>query len=162
MSWGVATLMIENVQSYPRPPRLEPVAQMLRVVLSGRVIAETQLGWRVCETHHPPTYYFPPQDVLAGVLRSGQGRSFCEWKERADYLDLVQAGAVIQNAAWTYATPTPEFAQIAGHLAFYLSDRVSGFVGDQAATPQPGGFYGGWVTPNLTGRIKGAPGTEGW
>ena len=36
------------------------------------------------------------------------------------------------------------------------------FVGDEQATPQPGGFYGGWVTRNLLGPFKGAPGTMGW
>ncbi len=45
----------ESVWDYPRPPRLEPVRQRLRVVLGGSVIAETEAGFRVLETSHPPT-----------------------------------------------------------------------------------------------------------
>jgi hypothetical protein len=68
----------------------------------------------------------------------------------------------LRRAAWAYPSPSPAFRAIAGYLAFYLSDRVQGRVGEMVAQSQPGGFYGGWVTPNLTGRIKGSPGTEGW
>ena len=28
--------------------------------------------------------------------------------------------------------------------------------------PQEGDFYGGWVTSELEGRMKGGPGTWGW
>ncbi|MFN3147963.1 MAG: DUF427 domain-containing protein [Paracoccaceae bacterium] len=82
----------ENVQDYPRPPRLEPVPQRLMVVLGGAVIADTARGLRVLETHHAPTNYIPPEDVAAGALRPAGGGSFCEWKGRAAYSD-VTAGA---------------------------------------------------------------------
>lgn len=29
-------------------------------------------------------------------------------------------------------------------------------------TVREGLYYGGWVTPELTGPFKGAPGSEGW
>jgi hypothetical protein len=35
-------------------------------------------------------------------------------------------------------------------------------VGDEAVTPQPGGFYGGWITSGLRGPFMGGPGTAGW
>ena len=35
-------------------------------------------------------------------------------------------------------------------------------VGDEEALPQPGGFYGGWVTSRVVGPFKGEPGTESW
>jgi hypothetical protein len=28
--------------------------------------------------------------------------------------------------------------------------------------PQAGGFYGGWITSNVSGPFKGGPGTNGW
>jgi hypothetical protein len=28
--------------------------------------------------------------------------------------------------------------------------------------PQPGGFYGGWIKPELVGPFKGEPGSEEW
>lgn len=156
------SLRSENVQDYPRPPLLEPVPQDLSVILDGRVIARTQQGWRVCETHHPPTYYFPPGDVADGVLTPAGGGSVCEWKGRAAYFD-VQSGAILRpRAAWSYPAPTPGFAAIRDHLAFYPAQMDACYVGAVEATAQPGGFYGGWVTPNLTGQIKGAPGTQHW
>lgn len=155
-------LPAENVQDYPRPPALERVPQRLRVVLGGETIADTTGGWRVCETHHAPTYYIPPQDVRAGALRPAQGSSFCEWKGRAAYWDVQAAGLTRPRAAWSYPAPTPGFVPIKDHLAFYPGLMEACFVGDLRVTPQPGDFYGGWVTPNLTGTVKGAPGTRWW
>lgn len=152
----------ENVQDYPRPPRLEPVAQRLVVVLGGAVIADTMRGLRVLETHHAPTYYIPPEDVVAGALRPAGGGSFCEWKGRAAYFDVTGGGVTRARAAWCYPAPSARFAALAGHLAFYAAQMDECRVGEIVASPQPGGFYGGWVTPNLEGRIKGAPGSEGW
>jgi uncharacterized protein (DUF427 family) len=152
----------ENVQSYPRPPRLERVAATLEVWLGGHLIARTDAGWRVCETHHPPTYYFPPGDVVDGVLSPARGTSFCEWKGRAAYWDVRAGSEHRPRAAWSYPAPTADFAALGDHLAFYPGQMDACRVDGIEAAPQPGGFYGGWVTPNLTGRIKGAPGTEGW
>ena len=155
------TLPLENVQDYPRPPRLEPVPQRLRVMLGGDVVADTVAGFRVLETHHAPTYYLPPSDVLA-TLTPAQGRSFCEWKGVASYWDVTCGGTTAQRAAWSYGQPTKGFAEIEGYLAFYASKMEACFVGDMRVIPQPGDFYGGWVTPNLQGTVKGARGTEHW
>ena len=151
----------ENVQSYPRPPALEPVPQRVTIRLGGAVVAETTRALRVLETHHAPTYYLPPSDIQA-TLRPVQGSSFCEWKGIARYFDVCAGSATAPGAAWSYDKPTAHFASIAGYAAFYatLMDEVR--VGDLRVIPQPGNFYGGWVTPNLEGRIKGAPGTRHW
>ncbi len=151
----------ENVQSYPRPPALEPAPQRIAVRFGGVLVAETTCALRVLETHHAPTYYLPPGDIHA-TLRPVQGNSFCEWKGVARYLDVLAGSAVVPRAAWTYDRPTDRFAALAGHVAFYagLMDEV--WVGDLRVVPQPGDFYGGWVTPNLDGQIKGAPGTRHW
>jgi len=42
-----------------------------------------------------------------------------------------------------------------------VSDLACTIDGERVA-PQPGGFYGGWVTAALTGPIKGVPGSNGW
>lgn len=152
----------ENVQDYPRPPDLQPVPQVLTVRFGGQVVAQTRTGLRVLETHHPPTYYIPPEDVAPGVLVPAKGGSFCEWKGRAVYFDLTAGGETAKRAVWSYPDPTPRFKALAGYLAFYPAALQSAHVGDTAVIPQPGDFYGGWVTPNLQGLIKGAPGTEGW
>ena len=154
-------LPIETVQDYPRPPRLERVPQRLLVRLGGEVAAETTLGLRVLETHHAPTYYFPPEDVAAG-LSPAAGGTLCEWKGRARYLDVTAGGTTARRAAWCYDDPTRAFDDLAGYLAFYPALMEACFVGEERVLPQPGDFYGGRVTSKLRGGIEGARGTEGW
>jgi len=151
----------ENVQSYPRPPALQPVPQRITVRLGGAIIADTTRALRVLETHHAPTYYLPVEDIHA-TLRPVQGSSFCEWKGAARYFDVVSGFATAPRAAWAYDSPTAHFASLAGHVALYAGLMDEARVGDLRVIPQPGDFYGGWVTPNLDGRIKGAPGTRNW
>jgi uncharacterized protein (DUF427 family) len=151
----------ENVQSYPRPPALEPVPQRILIRLGGVVVAETSRAMRVLETHHAPTYYLPPEDVRA-LLHPVPGSSVCEWKGVARYFDVRAGDATAARAAWCYDRPTARFAPLAGYAAFYAGMMEEAWVGDTRVTPQPGDFYGGWVTPNLDGLIKGAPGTQHW
>lgn len=152
----------ESVWDYPRPPRLEPVPQRLRVVFAGETLAETLAGYRVLETSHPPTYYFPPSDVAATLLGSARRAGLCEWKGRAVLHDVVAGTRCAEGAAWAYPDPTPGFRAIAGYLAFYAGPMDACLVGDVRAEPQPGGFYGGWITPGIVGPFKGGPGTMGW
>lgn len=155
------TLVPENVQAYPRPPALEPVRQEIIVRLGGQEIVRTRDALRILETHHPPTYYVPFAAIRA-ARSPAPGRSFCEWKGRARYWTLAVGETVAERCAWDYPEPTPAFAPLRDHLAIYAHAMEACFVGDEKVLPQPGDFYGGWVTRNLTGRIKGGPGTEGW
>ena len=157
----MSMLPTENVQDYPRPPRLEPVPHRVVVRLGGRTVAETTRALRVLETHHAPTYYLPPEDVQAR-LEPASGSSFCEWKGRARYFDVSVEGTMAGRAAWSYETPSTAFVDLGGYLAFYPGLMEACFVGEEKVIPQPGDFYGGWVTSNLTGRVKGARGTEHW
>jgi len=152
----------ESVWDYPRPPRLEPVAKRLRVVFGGVTIADTERGHRVLETSHPPVYYFPPDDIRMEHLTGVGGGSFCEWKGPAAYYDIEVEGRRANRMAWCYPRPTPGFVDIAGHVAFYCHPMDACFVGDEQARPQPGNFYGGWVTDDVVGPFKGDPGTAGW
>jgi len=155
---------MESVWDYPRPPRLEPVAQRIRVVLGGAVVAETTRAHRVLETSHPPVYYVPLDDVASGALEPAQGRgSFCEWKGAASYYDVIGGnGRRVERGAWTYPSPAPGYEPIRGAVAFYAGPMDECTVGDERVEPQPGGFYGGWITRDLEGPFKGAPGTAGW
>jgi len=151
----------ENVQSYPRPPALEPVPQRITIRLGGVVVADTTRALRVLETHHAPSYYLPPEDIQA-TSRPAPGSSLCEWKGVARYFDVIAGDKTALRAAWAYDRPTARFAALAGHVAFYAGLIDEAWVGDLRVIPQPGDFYGGWVTPNLDGQIKGAPGTRHW
>ncbi len=152
----------ESVWDYPRPPRLEPFDGSITIELGGDVIASARTGWRVLETSHPPTYYLPRSAFRDGVLRDAPGESWCEWKGRARYFDLVAGAKVAAKAAWSYPNPTPGFADIAGAVAVMagLVDRCT--VDGETVIPQPGGFYGGWITSRVVGPFKGGPGSMGW
>ena len=152
----------ESVWDYPRPPRLETSAEQVEVELGGRVIATTSHSWRVLETSHPPTYYLPRDAFEPGALREAAGATWCEWKGAASYFYLVAGDRVAPRAAWTYLSPTPGFEPIAGAVAVMpgLVDRCS--VDGETVLPQPGSFYGGWVTSRVAGPFKGELGTSGW
>lgn len=148
---------------YPRPPRVEPSTEHVEVVLGGVVVAATDRSWRVLETSHPPTYYLPRSAFADGVLRPVEGgHTWCEWKGEASYADLVSGDTVAPRAAWTYLRPTAGFEEIAGAFAVMpaLVDRCT--VDGEVVEPQPGGFYGGWITSRVVGPFKGGPGTRGW
>jgi uncharacterized protein (DUF427 family) len=152
----------ESAWDYPRPPRLEPVERRIRVELGGLVIAETEAAYRVLETSHPPNYYLPPDDIRPGTLVRSTRRSFCEWKGEAHYFDVHAGERHELAAAWGYDTPSAGFERIAGFVAFYAGRMDACWVGDELVVPQPGGFYGGWVTSAIVGPFKGGPGSEGW
>ena len=152
----------ESAWDYPRPPRLEPTARRLRVVQGGEVVAETTRGLRVLETSHPPNYYFPPDDVAPGVLEPGKGASFCEWKGRAHYFSVRVGNRLATEAAWGYADPSEAFAAIRVYVAFYASRVDQCYVDEELVVPQPGGFYGGWITSDVVGPFKGVAGSRGW
>ena len=152
----------ESVWEYPRPPRLEPVSKRIRIVFNGETIAESANGRRVLETSHPPVYYLPPSDVRTEFLiAKGQG-SLCEWKGTASYFSVAVNGKEAYRAAWSYPDPTACFSEIKDHFAFYAGPVDLCTVDGEEVTPQPGGFYGGWITPDVVGPFKGEPGTMGW
>ncbi len=153
---------MERVADYPRPPRLERSGRRVRILLGGETIADTHAAWRVLETYHPPSWYLPPDAFRPGVLRPAAGSSFCEWKGAARYWTLAAGGRVAERAAWSYPAPMPGFAPIRDHLAVYAGAMEACLVDEVQVTPQPGGFYGGWITAELIGPFKGGPGTTGW
>jgi uncharacterized protein (DUF427 family) len=152
----------ERVADYPRPPRLERETRRVRIVLGGETIAETASAWRVLETFHPPTIYLPPEAFRPGVLRPAEGSSFCEWKGMARYWTLAAGGQVAARCGWSYPDPSPGFAPLRDHIAVYAGRMEACFLDEERVTPQPGGFYGGWITAELVGPFKGGPGTMGW
>jgi uncharacterized protein (DUF427 family) len=132
------------------------------VVHNGVTVVSTNDAVRVLETSHPPTYYLPIADFAEGILEPVSGNSYCEFKGMASYFDLVIAGERIRRGAWTYENPSKGFASLAGKVALYASRVDHCQVGDEVVIAQDGDFYGGWITSNLEGPFKGAPGTLGW
>ncbi len=151
-----------SAAGFPRPPATERVPARVRIELGGQVIADTTAAWRVLETWHPPTYYLPEAAFAPGALTRATGSSLCEWKGRAVYFDVRGGARLERDAAWGYPDPVAPFAMLRDHVAIYAGRMAACFVGDERVTPQEGGFYGGWVTPDFVGPFKGGPGTQGW
>jgi uncharacterized protein (DUF427 family) len=152
----------ESVWSYPRPAIAQPTRSHILIEHGGRIIAETRSAIRTIETSHPPSYYIPPGDIAPGVLRSAAGSSFCEWKGVAAYWDVVVGDVVLPRVGWSYPRPSVEFASLRDHVAFYARHFDRCMVDGETVIPQPGGFYGGWITSGLAGPFKGGPGTNNW
>ncbi len=156
--------MPESVWDYPRPPRIEPCSRRIRVVLGATIVADSTRTHRVLETSHPPVYYVPLEDVAAGslVALAGAG-TFCEFKGTASYFDVVDgSGRRAPRAAWTYRDPSAGFEAIRDAVAFYPCPMDECTVDGEVVQAQEGGFYGGWITSDIVGPFKGAPGSTGW
>ena len=150
----------ERVCDYPRPPLVESLQGDVRVEIGGETIASSRHFIRVCETYHPPTIYLPPQAFKPGTLHPSSGRpSFCEWKGVASYWDLCQSDGTNrrQRAAWSYAHPTESFSALSNWISLYPAQVDACYLEGEQVTPQPGRFYGGWITSAVLGPFKGDP-----
>lgn len=152
----------ESVWDYPRPPALVDDPRRVRVRAGEVVVADSVRAVRVLETASPPTFYLPPEDVASDLLQRAPGSSVCEWKGRAAYWTVaLPGGRRLEAAGWSYPQPDARFARIAGWLSFYPV-RLCCTVAGERVRPQPGGFYGGWLTDEIAGPVKGEAGSSGW
>jgi uncharacterized protein (DUF427 family) len=152
----------ESVWTYPRPAVAQACTHHLKIVHRGIVLAETRRGVRTLETSHPPSYYFPREDVAMEFLQQSARSSICEWKGQAAYFDVTISGATLLDVGWSYPSPTPAFRLLQDHIAFYAAPFEGCFVDGEKVTPQPGKFYGGWITSSVTGPFKGVLGSMLW
>lgn len=152
----------ESVWDYPRPPRLEPTDKHIRIVFNGVTIVDTHKAMRVLETSHPPTYYSPPEDIRQEYLIPSARSTFCEWKGQGSYYTVKVGDKEAIDVAWYYAHPTPAFSAIENYVAFYAAPMDACYVNDETVIPQPGQFYGGWITSDVVGPFKGEAGSWGW
>ncbi|MBW4559717.1 MAG: DUF427 domain-containing protein [Mojavia pulchra JT2-VF2] len=152
----------ESVWDYPRPPRLEETNKHIEIIFNEVKIVDTHNAKRVLETSHPPVYYIPPADIKMEYLFLTPQSSFCEWKGRAGYYTLRVGDKEVENAGWFYPNPTSNFASLKDHIAFYAHIMDACYVDGEKVQPQPGNFYGGWITSDIVGPFKGSPGTWGW
>lgn len=151
----------ESVWDYPRPPRLATDTREVIVRWGSREVVRTTRAIRVLETAHPPSFYLPLIDVARHLLRSESGSSFCEWKGPASYWSLVDGDHSLLNVGWSYPRPFAGAEALADGIAFYPA-QLDCEVGGLKVTAQSGGFYGGWITPDLAGPFKGVPGSGNW
>jgi uncharacterized protein (DUF427 family) len=134
----------------------------IRVEALGKLLCDSRRCLRVLETFHPPTYYLPPEDLQLDLLVPVSGGSYCEWKGIASYYDLVVDQGLaserrLRRAAWSYPHPSPAYGALAGWFAVYPALMDGCWLDGEQITPQPGGFYGGWISSKVLGPFKGDP-----
>lgn len=152
----------ESVWDYPRPPALQKTRHSLQIYFGNSKICESSDIWRVLETSHPPVYYINPNDFKKGVLIPTSGSSYCEWKGTARYYNIGFDHHLAKNAAWYYPDPNPNFLPIRHYVAVYAHKMERCVLDGEVVKPQPGNFYGGWITSKVLGPFKGEPGTMFW
>jgi uncharacterized protein (DUF427 family) len=152
----------ESAWDYPRPPRIEKCSKTIKVIFNNEVVALSANTKRVLETSHPPVYYIPKTDVRDEYLSPADNHSFCEWKGEASYYHLTVGDKTVRYACWYYPAPVKDFAELKNYLAFYPQKMDACYVNDELVIPQPGKFYGGWITKDVVGPFKGSEGSEGW
>jgi len=149
----------ESVWDYPRPPILKPCSKPIAILQGDVEIASTNQSYRLLETASPPTFYLPPDSVALELLVQAPGNSVCEWKGAAAYWALATDTDL--PVAWSYPRPPPDYAELKDWVSFYPG-RVACFVAGERVQPQPGRFYGGWITSEIVGPFKGDTGTGHW
>lgn len=150
----------ESVWDYPRPPLVQPSSHHIEVIFAGTKIADSRRTLRILETSHPPVYYIPLRDIMPEVLEASSRVSYCEFKGEARYYRVRVGDTVAEDAAWTYETPAYGYEELADHVAFYPQLMDECRVDGEVALPQPGRFYGGWITSDIVGPFKGDPGID--
>lgn len=98
---------------------ITPTDQHVEVTLGGEELASSDRAVVLEETGLPPRYYLPREDVRTGLLRPTSSRSTCPYKGEASYWSVEIGGQVHDDLVWSYETPIPAAAGIAGLMCFY-------------------------------------------
>jgi uncharacterized protein (DUF427 family) len=91
----------------------------VRVIFSGKTIADTTRALELNEAGYRPVFYIPRSDADMAALTRTALHSHCPYKGEASYFTIAAGGRSAENAVWSYEQPFPAVAEIAGHLAFY-------------------------------------------
>jgi len=105
------------------PITIVPTAARVRVLLGGRVIADTRHALTLSEAAYPGVQYIPRADVDMALLERTDHATYCPYKGDCAYYSIPAGGPRSANAVWTYEAPYDAVAAIRNHLAFY-PDRV--------------------------------------
>lgn len=117
---------MERIQKIPgdnHPIAMSPSGKRIVVKIAGVRVADTMRAIALKEASYPVVLYIPREDVDMGMLSKSTTRTWCPYKGEASYYSSEAGGMRAPDVAWSYETPFPALAAIAGCLAFY-PDRV--------------------------------------
>lgn len=113
----------EQIFQHPRDPyhRVDaiPSSRHIKVVLGGKVIAESRRPVLVFETGIRPRYYLPKVDVQEAFLQRTELHTRCPYKGEASYWSATVEGKAYENVVWAYLQPFPDVQNLSGLLSFY-------------------------------------------
>jgi uncharacterized protein (DUF427 family) len=109
------------------PITISPVEGKVRVMVAGRIVAESERTLRLEEKGYPPVYYLPRNEADMSLLVRTTHSTYCPYKGDCSYYSIPIGGSRSENAVWTYEQPHEAVAGIRDHLAFYPS-RVDAIV----------------------------------
>ncbi len=152
----------ESVWDYPRPPRVEPLDRHVRIVLGGETIAESDRALRVLETASPPTIYVPREDVRDDVLIETRARTPSASGRAPPPTSMPRQAASGPRGSPGTTRSRRRATRSSSAISPSIARRVdAAYLDDELVTPQPGAYYGGWITEEIEGPFKGEPGIRG-
>ena len=95
----------------------------IKVVVDGKVIADTEQALTLYEANYPPIQYIPRKDVNIALLQRSTDKTYCPYKGHCSYYHIPIGGKKAENAVWSYENPHPAVEKIKEYIAFY-PDRV--------------------------------------
>ena len=104
---------------------IRPASGTWTVRAGGAVIAETTAALELTEGQSAPVIYFPRADIAMAFLDKTDTVSTCPHKGQATYYSIIAKSGEIKDAGWSYETPLEAVDKIAGHIAFYSTEKVS-------------------------------------
>ena len=105
------------------PIDIAPSGTRVRVIVGGKVVADTRDALSLREASYPPVLYVPRKDVDMSALTKTAHSTYCPYKGEAGYFSIPAGGPRAGNAVWTYEAPYDAVLAIKDHVAFY-PDRV--------------------------------------
>jgi uncharacterized protein (DUF427 family) len=114
--------MAEKPHRVPGPDHpitIERSSGRVVITAAGRIIADTRGALILREASYPFVEYVPREDTDMSQLERSSHTTYCPYKGDCSYYSIPAGGDRSLNAVWTYETPYPAVAEIAGYLAFY-------------------------------------------
>jgi uncharacterized protein (DUF427 family) len=131
----------------------------IRVLLDGRVVADTRRPRALFETGLPVRWYLPPTDVDPSLLTATKTRTTCAYKGQARYVSVTVGDVVSRDLGWIYDEPLHDAARVAGYVCFWnerVDLEVDGVVQERPVTsfvagPPP---LLGLLPPDVIARLR--------
>jgi uncharacterized protein (DUF427 family)/membrane-associated phospholipid phosphatase len=113
---------------------ITPANARIEVTVGGEKLADSTRAVLLEETGSPARYYLPREDVRTDLLQPTATESTCPFKGQASYWSAQAGGQLHQDIVWSYESPIPDAAGIAGLMCFW-TERGAELTVDGALLP---------------------------